>query len=256
MLAVFVPVAGLLPQRAIDQLGGADFLVAGGGLAAAHVVLGGAIQAPAFRVPEDAADGFFLDVEQVHVLADTAVVAALGFFQLVEVGLQLLGVAPGSAVDARQHGVAVIAAPIRAGDLHQLEGGADVAGGAHVRAAAEIDPVALAVEGDDLVRGEIADQFGFVALAFGLEEGDGLVAVVDLAGEGGVAGDDLAHLGFDRREVLGGERGVAGEIVVEAVLDCRADGDLGAGEEFLHGFGQHVARCRGGSGRARRGRGG
>ena len=35
---------------------------------------------------------------------------------------------------------------------------------------------------------------------------------------------------------------VAGEVVVEAVLDRRADGDLGARIEFLHGLGHHVRR--------------
>ena len=55
-----------------------------------------------------------------------------------------------------------------------------------------------------------------------------------------VAGDDLAHLRLDRREVVRRERLVAGEVVVEAVLDRRADGDLGAGEQLLHRLGQHV----------------
>ena len=86
-------------------------------------------------------------MEQVHLLADAAVVAAFGFLQLVQVGVELLLVAPGGAVDARQHGVAVVAPPIGAGDLHQLERGADIGGGAHVRAAAQIDPVALACTG-------------------------------------------------------------------------------------------------------------
>ncbi len=33
---------------------------------------------------------------------------------------------------------------------------------------------------------------------------------------------------------------IAGEIVVEAVLDRRADGDLGAGIQILHRLGQHM----------------
>ena len=41
-------------------------------------------------------------------------------------------------------------------------------------------------------------------------------------------------------EVLRRERLVAEEVVVEAVLDHRPDGDLGAGPQRLHGFGQHV----------------
>ena len=74
--AEFLPVAGLLPERAVHQLRGLHLLVAGGVQPAAHVVLGGAVELPALRVPEDAADRFLLQVEQAHLLADAAVVAA------------------------------------------------------------------------------------------------------------------------------------------------------------------------------------
>ena len=43
---------------------------------------------------------------------------------------------------------------------------------AHVRAAAEIDPLALAVERDGLVRRQILDQLRLVLLALVLEEAD------------------------------------------------------------------------------------
>ena len=52
--------------------------------------------------------------------------------------------------------------------------------------------------------------------------------------------DDLAHLLFDLRQVFGRERFVAREIVIEAVLDRRADGHLGAGIELLHRHGEHM----------------
>ena len=52
--------------------------------------------------------------------------------------------------------------------------------------------------------------------------------------------DDLAHRGLDLREVLGHERGLDVEVVVEAVLDRRADAELRVGEELLHGLGHHV----------------
>ncbi len=41
-------------------------------------------------------------------------------------------------------------------------------------------------------------------------------------------------------QVVGRERLVAGEVVIEAVLDHRADGHLRAGPQRLHGLGQHV----------------
>ena len=56
--------------------------------------------------------------------------------------------------------------------------------------------------------------------------------------------DDLPHAGLDALEVVGRERGPAGqlEVVVEAVLDRRADAERGPREQVEHGLGQHVGR--------------
>ena len=240
VFAEFFPVAGFFPQHPIDQLRGFHFLIAAGIEAAAHVVFRRAVELPAFRVPEHAAGGLFLDVEQAHILADAAMVALFRLGQHVQMRVQFFLVAPGGAVDAAEHAVAVVAAPIGAGGAHQLEGGADIAGAAHMRATAEVDPVALAVEGDGFAGRQVADQFGFVGFALVLEEGDGVFARQHAAFKGGVAGDDLAHFGFDGGEIVGGERHFGGEVVIEAVFDRRADGDLGAGEQRLHRFGQHM----------------
>ena len=134
----------------------------------------------------------------------------------------------------------MIAPPVRAGDLHQLEGGADIGGGAHVRPAAQIDPVPLAVQSDGFRRRQVLDELGLVFLALGLEEGDGFLAVDHAALEPGAAADNVAHFQLDGGEVVRRERLIAGEIVVEAVLDRWADGDLGAGIQILHRLGQHV----------------
>ncbi len=67
-----------------------------------------------------------------------------------------------------------------------------------------------------------------------------LLARPHLLGEGFVAGDDLAHLFLDGVEVFRRERLVAEEIVIEAVLDHRPDGDLRARPQCLHRFGEHV----------------
>ena len=101
---------------------------------------------PALGVPEHDAGPFLLEVEQVHLAAELAVVALLGLLDLLEIGVELLLLGEGRAVDARQHRVVAVAAPIGAGHLHQLEGVADLAGRGHVRAAAEVEPVALVVD--------------------------------------------------------------------------------------------------------------
>ena len=78
------------------------------------------------------------------------------------------------------------------------------------------------------------------ALALVAEHLLGLLAIPDFLGEGFVARDDLAHLLLDRGEVFRRERLVAEEVVIEAVLDHRADRHLRARPQRLHGFGEHV----------------
>ena len=109
-----------------------------------------------------------------------------------------------------------------------------------MRPDAEVDEIALAVEADLLVRRDLGDPFGLVALADAIEEGDRLVALPDLAGDRLVALDDVAHPRLDLLEVLGGERRVAGEVVIEAGLGRRAEGDLGLRIQFLDRLGHHM----------------
>ncbi len=109
-----------------------------------------------------------------------------------------------------------------------------------MRPAAKVEPVALLVDLEVLVCRDGVDQLDLEQLALVLEDALGLLARPHFLGEGFVARDDLAHLLFDRVEVLRRERLVAEEVVVEAVLDYRPDGDLGAGPERLHGFREHM----------------
>ena len=186
-------------------------------------------------------DRLFLQMEQVHLAADAAVVALLRLLQHVEIGVELLLVRPAGAVDALQLRVLRIAAPIGAGELRQLEGLAELARRGQMRPRAHVEPVALAIDGDLLVVRDLADPFGLEALAMVAEIiGSIRVAAPDLARDLLVAVDDLAHALLDRGEIVRRERLVAGEIVIEAVLDRRAEGDLGAGIELLHRLGQHM----------------
>src|SRR5277367_3110218 len=99
---------------------------------------------------------------------------------------------------------------------------------------AEIEPVALRIELDLLVGGNGVEQFDLERLALLLEQILRRGARNDLFGERPVARDDLAHALLDRREILGRERGIAKEIVIETVLDHRADGDLRTRPQRLH----------------------
>ncbi len=111
-----------------------------------------------------------------------------------------------------------------------------------MRADAEIDEIALAVEADVLVAWNFADILGLVLLANAGEERDRLVALPHLAGDRLVAFDDVAHALLDARQIIRRERRIAGEVVVEARLGGGAKGDLSLGVQLLDRFGHHVRR--------------
>ena len=116
------------------------------------------------------------------------------------------------------------------------------AGGRHVRAAAEVDEVAFAVERDRLVGRDRRDDLGLVVLAQALEELHRVVARHLRAHDGLVLLRELRHALLDRGEVLRRERALVREVVVEAVLDHRTDRHLRVGEQFLDRVGEQVRR--------------
>ena len=99
-------------------------------------------------------------------------VAALGFFEPEEVLVEILLIGPGGAVDALQLGVAGIAAPIGAGDAHQLERLAEMPGRRQMRPDAQIGEVALPVEADLLALRDFRDVFRLVVFADAGEKSD------------------------------------------------------------------------------------
>jgi hypothetical protein len=126
-----------------------------------------------------------------------------------------------------------------------------------VRAAAQVGPDPVAGAGVEVVvHGQLgaadldvgtlgvvrapleADQLELVRLVRELGRG---VGVADLAaGEVLPGPHDLLHLLLEGGEVLGRERPLGIEVVVEAVLDRRADAQPGAGEQLLHGLREDV----------------
>src|SRR5215831_20951248 len=115
--------------------------------------------------------------------------------------------------------------PVGAGDRKQLESG-DFAGGLDVRTAAQVDEVAVLIEGH-LVARDRGDNLQLVDLAALLEELDRLGLGKFLANKGLVAVDDLLHPGFDLLEVFLSQRPWNVDIVVETRLDRGTDRQLG-----------------------------
>jgi len=195
----------------------------------------------AVRGPEDQAlADLLVDVEELELLAELAVVALLGLLGAGEGLLELLLRGEGGAVDALELLVLLVAAVVGAGDVEQLER-LDLRGVAHVRAGAEVDELAVLVEGDGLARRDVAEAADLVGVLAALaEQFLGLLAGALEALELLVLLGDAAHLFLDLHEVLGRERMVEVEVVVEAVVRGRPDVELRLREQAEHGRAEHV----------------
>ena len=168
-------------------------------------------------------------------------VAAAGFLQLSQVFFQHTALGEGAAVHTAQHLVFLAAAPVSAGaagELHRL----DRAGGHKVGAGAKIGEIALTAECNLFaLAGVLFDEFQLIGLIghqlFGFlhRQGETLDGQISLSNGG--------HFGFQLFQVFGGKGGRNIKIVVEAIFDGGANGELGTREQVLHRLGQHMRSC-------------
>ena len=159
---------------------------------------------PAFGLPDDEAGAdFVVDGEEVELAAQRAVVAAFGFGQPLQVGVQFgLGL-KGGAVDALEHGPVFVAAPVGAGGVQQLDGG-NLAGSGDVGALAQVGKFAVAVDAQRGFVGQIVDDFLLEGL--GSEHGLSGFAGQLFPNEGRIGLDGLQHQRLDAFQVLRRER--------------------------------------------------
>ena len=185
----------------------------------------------------DAVDGG----EIFELAAELVVVALDGLLALFEVGVQLVLLREGDTVDALKRLAVGVAAPVGGVAGGQLDAVAlDAAGGVEVRTGAEVGELALLVEADDGILRQVVDELDLERLFLFFHKLDGLGARELKALELELFLADLAHFGFDLSQILRreGERGE--HIVVETVVDARADGELHLGPEALDGLRQHM----------------
>ena len=218
--------AGGLPQRAIDKLWCLHLVIATLFKAAAHIGLDLAIDGPSAWMPENRPRRLLLKMEETELLAEFAVVPFLRLLQHMEIGVEFLFSTPCRAIDALQHRTVRVPAPVGTGHAHQLEGMPHAACRGQMRPAAQIDEIALLVEGDRLTSRNCLDKLDLEWLVVLFIEVDRLVTGPDIADDRLVAINNLMHARLDGGKVLVAERGLAMEIVIEPVFDRRADGDL------------------------------
>ena len=180
-----------------------------------------------------------MDGVQVELPAQPPVIALFDLLQLLQIRVEVRLRFPRGAIDALEHLVLLIPAPVGAGDRGELEGvGLQGARVRHVGTAAEIGERILRIGGDLLALGQLLDELQLVRLV--LEELSRLRPAHRGALEGVVAGHDGAHPLLHPRQVLGAQGPGKLEVVVEAFLDCRTDGELRAGENLEDRLCHHV----------------
>ncbi len=262
-VAVPVEMAGHLVEVTLRDVRGVHELVAGLDMPLAGVVLHLLADDAALGVEHREAGAELVgEAEQVELVAELAVITALGLGEQLEVALLRLRGLPRGAVDALETGIVLVAAPIGGGAAGELER-RDVLGGGDVRTAAQIGPDLLAGARIEVVVDRqflAADLHDLGVLVQGAVSGRLLAdqlelerlvlqflacvvqALDDAAGEPLRPLDDLLHALLELRQVLGSEGAVDLEVVVEAVLDRGTDAELGLGELLLHRLGEDVCR--------------
>ena len=244
VLPVDVPVAGLPEELDVVEDRRLDLAVAA--LAVLPAPQRGQLVPDdhAVRLPERRAGRQLGEQEQVQLAPELAVVARAGLLEPVQVLLELLLGVEGRPVDAGEHLAVRVTPPVGARHAEQLER-LDPLGRRRVRAAAEIGegPVRVQRHGlDPVVAHEVLDQLDLVVLPLADEPLERRARRDVLALEHLVGLHVLAHLRLERLEVVLGDVDALGEleVVVEAVVDRRADRDLRAGIEVQHRRRQHV----------------
>ena len=250
ILAIFAPVARLLPLARVHHLRCLDLAIAARVHLAPHIGFELTPDLVALGMPENAAMRFFLQVEQIHLAAQLAVVALGGLFQPHQMLLELFLVEPGGAVNARQLRVLLVAAPIGAGRAHKLEGlRIKLAGRSQMRSAAHVEPRALTarlarpVDRQLFIIGQGLGPFGLERLTFAFPLGDQRLARPRLAHKRFIRLDDLAHLLLNDGKIFEAKRFArfgSHHIIVEAIRSGRAKRDLRARPQGLHRFGQNM----------------
>ena len=82
--------AGGLPQRPVEHLRRVDLDISRRLLAPPHIGNERLEQRPALRMPEDRSRPFLLEMEEIHFAPEPAMIALLGFLELLEIGVELV----------------------------------------------------------------------------------------------------------------------------------------------------------------------
>ena len=108
-----------------------------------------------------------------------------------------------------------------------------MARGGKMRPTTQIHKFTLTVKRDDLVFGQIPDDFCLKMLPHPLKKRHGFVAFPDFSHQGNLSLNNLAHFGLDGRQILFAERLRRMKIIIKPILDRGTNGHLNIGIQGL-----------------------
>ena len=167
--------------------------------------------------------------EEFQLASEFVVVALFGFFEHREMFFQHRRLGEGHAINAAEHFIFSVAAPVSARAVGELEG-FDGGNRHEMGTGAEVGEFTLLVEGDVLALvGVFPAKLDFVGFFHVFEQLHSFVGREFKALDGHTALDNGFHLGFNRGEVVGGKGLFHVEIVVETAVNGRSDGEFRGG---------------------------
>ena len=242
VLPVVVPVARAAPQVDVEDLRRAYLVEAVAPVEFLHVADEQVVDRRAARMEERAAGSARAQAEEVEFGAQAAVVAGPAQLQVGEVAVEGFPGREGGSVDPLQLFPALVSPMERARTLDQLDR-ADLVHPLRVRAAAEVDELAVPEQGDRLALRDVVQALQLQLLAHAGEQLPRLLAAdldpFDLV----LLGEDLPHLRLDRSEVVRHEGAREAEVVLVLLrVIAPADVDLGPRPQPLYRVREHVLR--------------
>ncbi len=240
-----IPVAGGLPQFAGQDGRGLNEFIAILGLLLSPVLGESVLELHAVGEPEREARALVDHHEELHLLANFAVVPLFGFGDELLVLGQLILVPEGYTIDTSEHLIIAVRSPVGTRGRGELEG-LQRLGVTDVRAGAHVNVVALLEEADLRVLRQVVNMFEFILLMALRHEFFCVLTGQDEGLEGKVLLADLLHLILNFHEVLVGDLHVAEvDVIVKALVRGRSEAEVGlrpeVGHRLCHDMGGGVA---------------
>ncbi len=109
-----------------------------------------------------------------------------------------------------------------------------------MRPPAKIDEITFTIQANVFVRRNRRNNFRFIVLANAFEKRNRIVSLPFFARDHLVFFGQFHHFLFNGFQIFGRKRALVRKIVVKAVIDNRANSDLGLRKQTLHRVGQQV----------------